>query len=155
MSQVVERPDVALNAGQGERGPQVPQRMVATWLERYMFRRRDDAPAKAEAVARFFADLDPDDRLGSHGRAIGIDKYIELELNVVDMRKNPALRQRVRELTTPSKSPSSRRVPTSSSRTTAATRTSRARTFNVGVGPGFPGPPPPAAIAPASETGDS
>jgi hypothetical protein len=73
------------------------QRMVATWLEQYMFRRRKSAREQAEAVARFFADLDPDDPLGSHGRPIGVKKCIERKLVVRDLRKDPSLRRLVRE----------------------------------------------------------
>jgi hypothetical protein len=74
------------------------QRMVGDWLERYMFRRRQNKAEKAKAVARYFADLDSDDPLGSHSRPIGIDKCRKLKLSVRDLRKEPELHRAVREL---------------------------------------------------------
>jgi hypothetical protein len=74
------------------------ERMVAKWLEQYMFQRREDRAEKALAVARYFSDRDPGAEHRSHGRPIGIDKALEQELNVSDARVNPGLQQRVREL---------------------------------------------------------
>lgn len=74
------------------------RRMVDGWLRAYMFRDDPDADRKVERITSYFSGRDDDDRPGSHARPIGIDKALELELRVNDLRKNPGLHKRVREL---------------------------------------------------------
>ena len=72
--------------------------MVAGWLESHMFKGHEDAKQHAATVARYFAGEDPDEPTRSHGRPIGIDRVRELGLEIQDLRQNPGLHRRVREL---------------------------------------------------------
>lgn len=69
--------------------------LALDWLVRYMFNGHADAAGRAENVTRFFTDHS---QTRSHRRGVGIVKATELELNVLDMRENPKLRQAIWEL---------------------------------------------------------
>lgn len=73
------------------------ERLVAEWLERYMFAGDSDAHDKAQVVAAYLANHN---NFLSHARRVGIDKLQELNVNVLDMRTDPALRDAVGDLYT-------------------------------------------------------
>lgn len=67
--------------------------LVSSWLTTYMFRSQPDAAERANYVAN---ELCAHEKLLSHGRPITIDKCCdELKLNVIDLRENPQLREKI------------------------------------------------------------
>ena len=60
------------------------QQLAEDWLRKYMFAKEPDSP-KPKAIADFFAKRS---NTLSHNRPIGIDKCLELEMKVIDLRKD-------------------------------------------------------------------
>lgn len=71
---------------------QLAQDLVAKWLEKYMFANDEDGSTKAKRVAEYLANHN---NFGSHARRVGIDKLQELGVNILDMRKDKAIRDAV------------------------------------------------------------
>jgi len=71
--------------------------LVSKWLEGYMFAGDADAKQKAEKIAEHLADHN---NFHSHARRVGIAELQALEVNVLDMRTEPALHDAVRDLYT-------------------------------------------------------
>lgn len=69
--------------------------LVKQWLLTYMYAGDPGAVAKADRVTTFFGEHN---NFLSHGRMVGIDKVIELGVNVVDLRRDAALQALVWEL---------------------------------------------------------
>ena len=72
------------------------RRLATEWLGMYMFRKNKD-PKAIKKIVDYFA---THSKTLSHGRAIGIDKCLELGLDIVDLRKseNAELRNSLWEL---------------------------------------------------------
>jgi len=71
--------------------------LVSKWLESYMFAGNAEAKQKAEKIAEHLADHN---NFRSHTRRVGIAELQDLEVNILDMRTEPALHDAVRDLYT-------------------------------------------------------
>jgi hypothetical protein len=71
---------------------QLAKNLVSGWLATYMFRGQSDAVERANYIAE---ELCAHEKLLSHGRPITIDKCHSLKLDVIDLRKNPQLREKI------------------------------------------------------------
>lgn len=71
---------------------ELAERMVAEWLEQYMFHGRKDAMAQAQTVAKWFANYK---EFKSHGRPVRIEQLKELELNVKILEEDQGLQDAV------------------------------------------------------------
>lgn len=67
------------------------ERMVARWLEKYMFAGQEEAPKRAVATAHYFSDGDHK----SHGRRIDRDEAREAGLEVIDLEDSQTLQESV------------------------------------------------------------
>ncbi|MBU2578489.1 hypothetical protein KKA69_06755 [Patescibacteria group bacterium] len=67
-------------------------KLVKDWLKMYMFRARTNAEELADRVAVYLGNST--EHL-SHGRRIGIEQLVELEVNVTDLRQTPILREAI------------------------------------------------------------
>jgi hypothetical protein len=77
--------------------PALAEELVSQWLERYMFAGDAKAKHKTKKVAEYLADHN---QFRSHARRVGIAELQALEVNVLDMRTEPALHDAVRDLYT-------------------------------------------------------
>lgn len=69
--------------------------LATKWAEEYMLAGQKNARGRAKKIAAYLSDH----RLHkSHGRPIGINDAISNDLQVIDLRKQPALRELVRKL---------------------------------------------------------
>lgn len=66
--------------------------MVSAWLKQYMFAGEADADAKADSIAKWFADYDS---FFSHGRRVSPDEAIEKGLKVTWLEKDDQLQDAV------------------------------------------------------------
>lgn len=77
---------------QCEMGERLARRLVAEWLENFMFAGREDARAHAEMVAGFFADYE---RHQSHSLGIRREQCREIEVEVDDLEQDQDLQDAV------------------------------------------------------------
>jgi hypothetical protein len=80
---------------QCENAIELTRSLVSKWLETYMFAGRTDARERAAEVSDALANSR---RHLSHGRMIGLDDALALNLNVIDSRDFPELQRKVWDL---------------------------------------------------------
>ena len=75
------------------------RKLVAQWLEKYMWAGRTDAKQKAEKIADYLAGHN---NFHSHARRIGMAdlQALDPDFNILDMRTEPALHDAIRDLYT-------------------------------------------------------
>jgi len=75
-----------------EAANELAHRLVEDWLRRYMFKGKEDGPARAAVVAKYLANSG--EHL-SHGRRVGIEQLQAKGVNAIDLRQTPDLRNAV------------------------------------------------------------
>lgn len=78
-----------------ENANRLTQKLTSSWLQQFMFANDPDAVKKAESISMYFSN---NAEHLSHGRTIGINEAMRLGLNIIDMRNDPVLQEKVWEL---------------------------------------------------------